>query len=186
MTDLVPVLVTPPAKRLISREDARQHLRVDAADDDVLVDGLVDAVTAYMDGRSGVLGRCLQRQTWKSFSAAIEDTRLPFPDAVTTGATVQYYDVANVLQTFNASWFAILADSMGSYLRIDPAAAIPAVYDRPDAVAITVTYGFDPVPSSLVTAAKILLSHFYETRDGSADLPAAFKALIAPYRHVGL
>ena len=62
-----PVLVTPPAETPVSRTEAKAHLRVDGTGDDDLIDGLIDAAVAHLDGYTGILGRCMVTQTWRQW-----------------------------------------------------------------------------------------------------------------------
>jgi hypothetical protein len=53
-------LVTLPNKSVLTHDEAKAHLRVD----DTLITALIAAATARLDGRDGILGRCLRSETW--------------------------------------------------------------------------------------------------------------------------
>ena len=74
-------LVTAATEPILTLEEAKLHLRVDHDDDDDLIEALVAAVTARLDGRDGILGRCLRAQTWELvLSASLTPTdRSSFP-----------------------------------------------------------------------------------------------------------
>lgn len=57
------VRVTAPDP-ILTLTEAKAHLRVDFADDDVLIAALVQAATDTIDGAQGWLGRALGPQTW--------------------------------------------------------------------------------------------------------------------------
>ena len=59
------VVVIPPAASPLSLDLAKAQLRVDPSngDDDLLIQSLIDTATAWLDGPSGWLGRCLMPQT---------------------------------------------------------------------------------------------------------------------------
>lgn len=59
------VVVTPPdaAHPVVSIDEAKAHMRVDGNDEDVLIQGLILAVTDWVAGPEGWLGRSLSPQT---------------------------------------------------------------------------------------------------------------------------
>jgi uncharacterized phiE125 gp8 family phage protein len=60
------VLITPPAADVLSRDEVKQHLRVDFSDDDALIDGFIAAAVNQLDpAAGGWLGRSLRPQTWE-------------------------------------------------------------------------------------------------------------------------
>ena len=69
---LAPVLITPPAGELVSVADAKLHCRVDYAEDDLLISGLISAAIGHLDAWGGVLGRCIMPQ-------AVSYTHLTLP-----------------------------------------------------------------------------------------------------------
>lgn len=89
-----PVLVIPPTGRILSLPEVKQHLRVDHAEEDALIDGLIDAAHSYLDGLDGPLGRCLTTQTWRLHLPTKGAYRLPYLDVVSvTGATWSGYTI---------------------------------------------------------------------------------------------
>lgn len=77
-------LITAPTAAVVTLADMKAYLRVDSADEDVVVQQLIDAAVAYLDGWGGVLGRCIMPQTW-AFEAVAGDVESPMPDV--TAAT---------------------------------------------------------------------------------------------------
>jgi uncharacterized phiE125 gp8 family phage protein len=57
-------LKTAPAEPPVGLDEVKAHLRVDFEDDDDLIEGLIDAATAHLDGFAGILGRAMVTQTW--------------------------------------------------------------------------------------------------------------------------
>lgn len=68
-----PVLVTPPAIAPVSLPEAKQQVREEAAgaDSDAVLTAYRDAAVGYLDGWSGILGRCLISQTCGRISTAL-------------------------------------------------------------------------------------------------------------------
>jgi uncharacterized phiE125 gp8 family phage protein len=56
-------VVTPPSATPISLAEAKDHLRVDWADDDASITRMIETATAMFDGPDATLGRCLMKQS---------------------------------------------------------------------------------------------------------------------------
>ncbi|MDW9877330.1 hypothetical protein GOA90_08745 [Sinorhizobium meliloti] len=195
---LRPIRISPAAAKPVSLEEARAHLRVDVDDENTLITALIDAATSYLDGWSGVLGRCLINQVWmQSFSdwPDCRSVRLPFPDV--SAATVKFFDADNVEQTVSASLFERFEDERGTIIRFRDEFTYPTVFDdRRDGVRVEFTAGYGAsatdVPTAVRHAMLLMIGHWYENREsvviGNAPeaLPLAFDALVAPFRRVGI
>lgn len=166
-----PTRVTAPAD-LITLDEAREQCRVDGSDENSLLQRAIDAAVSYLDGYTGVLGRCIVEQTWR-----IHVTRpgrtvlLPFPDIISVTAE--------------------FTDTEGGQVPVDlsdscPAANFGRVYGRP--LAITFKAGFGPieaVPPAIKQSALMLVDFFYSQRGGQSDgpgIPPEVDAMISPFR----
>lgn len=185
-----PELVTPADAPLLTRDEAKLQCRVELDDtfEDDLIDGLIRAATAYLDGYSGVLGRCLINQTWLvKFDTWAPCFRLPFPNV--SGVVVKWVDDAGSETVVDAASYRVLEDATSAYLRFSDSYGAPSGVATTAgwSVALTTGYGADAstVPDDIRLAAKMLVAHFYNEREG-AVLPAAVDILIAPYRRVWL
>lgn len=194
---LKPVRVSAPGVPLVSLEEAKAHCRVDHSDDDDLLNGLVAAATALLDGYSGVLGRALINQTWCINLCSWPPCRIRLPLApVSTIASIKYFDTANAEQDLAGSNFSLLEDALSPYAGWASNASLPSLFEREDAIAVEFIAGYgataDKVPEAIRLAAKLLVGDFYENREASIvgttaeELPFAVKALIAPFRRVGV
>jgi len=76
-----PVLVTPPADPVVSLSDLKDHLRIDADDENDLIKALEQAAVAHLDGWSGILGRAIMPQEWSQDFAPGEPVRCALPNA---------------------------------------------------------------------------------------------------------
>ncbi len=81
-----PIRVVGPTESAVTLDEMKDHLRINHSDQDALIQSLVDAAEAHLDGWRGVLGRCIMPQTWR-LSMKEGAYYLPFPDitAVTGG-----------------------------------------------------------------------------------------------------
>jgi uncharacterized phiE125 gp8 family phage protein len=73
------VVVTPPAP-IVSWEELKAHLRLDTSEEQDYVEGLAAAATAWIDGPSGWLGRCIgvQRLEYRVDEPCSPVIRLPY------------------------------------------------------------------------------------------------------------
>lgn len=184
-----------PAEALLTLAEVKTHLRIDHAEEDDYLSGLVEAATAHLDGRAGILGRALVTQTWAqdwSGFPALDCIRLPLPDV--QSATITYHDDDDTEQAFGGDQWHLTQDARSSLILLNRAASWPAAGGRPDAVTITMVAGFGAagdVPRPIRTAALMLLASWYENREAVnvgnivSVLPIAVDALLTPYRRVG-
>lgn len=199
MSSLVPVRVTAPAALPITLAEAKAHCRVSHSDDDTLISALIAAAVSHVDGRGGILGRCLIDQTWRQdFPGWPDDDRIRLPFSnVSSITSVVYFDASGTQQTLSASLYWLQADALSSYLWLREAFPIPNLDDdRPDPVRVTFVAGYGDaaaVPPAIKAALLLLIGHLYENREASLvgqiqveQLPLGFRALIDPYRQVGL
>lgn len=192
---LKPVRTVAPAVMPVSLAEAKAHCRVDTADDDALLTGLIGAAVSHLDGYGGILGRAIMAQTWaQDFDGfGTDGLRLPVGDLISV-TSIAYHDTANQMQTLANSVYTAFSDERGPFVTLRPDQAWPLTYGRVDAVRVTWVAGFgaaaDDVPAAIRHAILMIVGHWYENRETSivgapvAPLPLAVDALIAPYRQV--
>jgi uncharacterized phiE125 gp8 family phage protein len=185
-------LVTPPAVLPLTLTQVKQHLRVDHDDEDATIAAILSAATSHLDGREGLLGRCLLEQTWElrldafpcrwtgqtvTRDRAIEVPLPPLREVV----SVKYVDENGDLQTLAPSVYQIIAGGFG-LARIAEAwgQSWPVTRDEPDAVRVTFKAGYaaateesppaagEGVPTVLLHALKLIAGHLYEHREAVA------------------
>lgn len=184
---------------LISTDDMKGYLKVDYNDDDTLIDDLIAAAAAHMDGRDGVLGRALLTQTW---TLALDDfpcetwddpyagIRVPLPPLQSV-SSITYLDGLGVEQTLATSVYAVDTASQPGIISLKNGQSWPSVQDVRNAVTITFVAGYGAtdaaLPRPLRLAAQQLVATWYDNRGSvvigtiSSALPHAFPRLIAPY-----
>jgi uncharacterized phiE125 gp8 family phage protein len=190
-------LVAPAA--LLTLADARNWLRIEGTDHDQSIQQALDAAVQYLDGWSGITGRCLVTQTWLSYAVQFPGTDgfLDLPLAPCASITaVRWRNAAGALTTLSAAAYALVATNTGPALWFDPqaglAAPLPSPAVRPDGVEIEAIYGQSAaeVPAPLKQAVLQLTAHWFENRGAAAFgggfglLPIGVRSLIAPFRRV--
>ncbi len=213
---LAPVRVTAPAASPVSLSEVKAHCQVSGSASDTVLQVMLDAAVAYLDGWSGILGRCLINQVWRMDLCewpASRIIRLPFPNV--SAATVKYFDADNVEQTVDGSLHAVLHDARGSYVRLSDSFTSPGLHDdRADAVQVTFTAGYGSagtdVPAAIRAAILLSVQSMFSMQQagnvlvrseevegiGRVDyavsdqagvvIERAVAALVAPYRRVGV
>lgn len=196
---LAPVLVSAPAVSIVTVDEAKQHARIDSDIEDSLIEAKIAAVVGYLDGWSGILGRCLINQTWRidrpAFPAC-DWIRLPLAP-VSSVSSVTYYDTSDASQTLATSVYAgPFTDAIGPYLRLKWGQTWPSTYERDDAVSVTFVAGYgaaaSAVPAAIKAAALLMVGDLQEFREtavmgvSSSDvrMSPTVDALLRPYRRV--
>lgn len=171
-------VVTPPASDPVTLDEAKEHLRVDIADDDTLITVLISAATEYV---ATVTRRSIMTQTLKlvlpEFPADSDLIRLPYPPFYTISiGQVQYRDATDgTLQTWDsANYEVVQTGALCHCLRYVLNGAWPtSVLDAVDAVQITYAAGeasAADVDERIKLAIKLLVGHWYENREDTTPL----------------
>jgi uncharacterized phiE125 gp8 family phage protein len=184
-----PVRISPPAKAPIHVDDAKVFLRVDGADDDVLIQGLIAAAVDHLDGRTGLLGRCLVTQVWQYKTIAFQrKISLGMPGA--TAAVVRYLDRDGAMQELSGDDIALVEEVRGSCIVF--ADHQPVIgWHGPATIDVTFGTAEDKVPAAIVQAIRMLVAHWYANREAvttgsAAAIPMGVDMLIAPYRWISI
>jgi len=190
----MPVRVaTAPAAEPISTTEAKLHLRVDAEDDDTLIDDLILTARRHVEQRTwrSLITQTLEL-TLESLPAGARDIYLP-GGPVQSITTFAYVDTDGDSQTLNTS-----SDiQLSNYT--EPPWLVPAYETnwpttRNQVAGATITYvagygtsGTD-VPQDILAAMYLLIGNLYENRSnhplvpvGSVTESTAIDALLRPY-----
>ncbi len=183
-------LLSGPAAEPLTRAEAKAFLRVETDAEDALIDALIAAARRHVEAQTG---RILMEQTWR-FSLDRWPLRSVIPAPVAPVRSILSATVAAADGTPGAlpeGALTLVGDRAPALIRVAPArVAAPLVSHGGIIITLLAGYGTaDNVPADLVQAVRLMLAHLYEHRDGPGDatqLPAAARALIAPYRVVRL
>jgi len=175
---------TAPASEPRDVVELKQHIRQDISDEDDYLGSLISASRQWIEM---YLGRQLITATWTlTLDAFPADgvMELPRPPLLTV-ASVKYYDVARVQQTFAASGYHthVFAGPEAGPGRIElaPGTAWPTVYSGEGAVQIAFTAGYgatgSTVPPQIRQAILLHAAEMYERREqvivGAISTPVA-------------
>ncbi|SHF67435.1 phage conserved hypothetical protein, phiE125 gp8 family [Loktanella atrilutea] len=182
---LRPVRITPPDWAPIKVEEAKLFLRVDGAEEDALIEGLIAAAVDHLDGRSGILGRCMVTQVWR-YQAQCLHAQFDFDMPGATAATVRFVDATGETQAVTLPNDRLVETVRGSSLIVSDADPL-AAWRGPAMIDATFGTAVDDVPPALVQAVRMLVAHWYANREAvvtrsAAPLPLGVQMLIAPYR----
>lgn len=181
--------VSPPVVSPVTRDELKLHARVDGNTEDDLLDDLIATATAFLDGKDGLLGRCLITQTLRlSLGAFPAEVVLPLPPAQVV-TSVTYLDADGIEQTLAPSAYRVIGGDPGKVFPVD---SWPATKADPEAVKIEFRAGYGDLASDVPAPIKrAILEHCtlaYETRSMATFasmpnmMPLGYDALIEPYR----
>lgn len=189
-----PVKTVAPAA-LITYAEAKLHLRLDSDEEQTLVEQLISAATEHLDGYTGILGRCLVTQTWRQdFDAFCQVLRLPLVAATITEMRA-YAEDDNTGSVVTSTNYELLEDALGSYVRFIDDYTFPSSVRETRGVRVTFTAGYgaaSSVPQAIKQAMLLMIGHWYATREAVnignivSELPIGARALLAPYRRIGV
>lgn len=183
-------LITAPAVKPVDVATARAHLELGGnTAHDAKITAMIDAAVAHLDGRDGVLGRCLIEQEWKATLDAFPcgPIFLPLP-ALRSVTSVKYVDSSGVEQTLAPAAYKVELGEQGA---IWPVYGTSWPSTRGDRGGVTVQYvaGYGiaatDVPQALRSAILLIVGDLFENREGQGAPLAANPTvdnLIFPYR----
>jgi uncharacterized phiE125 gp8 family phage protein len=171
-------VIIEPASEPISLVRAKQHLRVDSADEDALI---IDFITAARQYAESYIDRAIATQTRDLTLDAFCNSLRTEP--IQSIISVKYLDQNHVEQVVDSTNYHVNA----------LAGVVQAINAWPSAAnisgAITVRYeaGMASIPLSIAQAILMLVAHWYEQREASMrsvsrEVEFSVHALLAPYR----
>jgi len=176
----------------ISLVDAKAHLNITASDDDTYITSLINAAVNYVENYTG---RALHAQTFTQYRDSLATKMTLAHHPILDVTTLKYYDSDGNQQTLSSALYRV--DAVAG--RITPAygATWPAARAMTNTVEIAYRAGYvdtaaspdtGTIPDGLIHAAKIIMSNFYENREGAvvgkhvANVPHSATSLMDAFR----
>jgi uncharacterized phiE125 gp8 family phage protein len=168
-------IVTPPAVLPVSVAEAKAYARINADDDDDVIEGLIAAARDHVEqATSRVSVATTFLLTLDEFPP--NEIRLPRSPLLSVDSVV-YDDSAGDAHTIAASEYTVDDKSQPGW--IVPATSWPATFSGINSVRIQFIAGYavgsppdtSNIPSRALVAIKALVSHWYDERDPVPDTP---------------
>jgi uncharacterized phiE125 gp8 family phage protein len=179
-----------PALRPLTLAEAKAHMRVEDSDEDSVIERLIDAAVAGIEGPKG-LGIAVMKRQWKltldCFPRTIE---IPI-NQVSTIDKIEYVDNAGDIQTLAASKYRVDLDTEPARIERAYNAEWPTALDVIGAVTVTFTAGYEgseDVPADLKAGLLLTIGHLYEHRESVVagvsmqEVPQGAMAIFERYR----
>jgi uncharacterized phiE125 gp8 family phage protein len=175
-------LVTAPAEDIITLDDVRLHLRLDAEGsppthpDDPRLERLIASAQNLLDGKDGFLGLCLVTQTWDYFIDGFADQIILPLAPVQSITSITYVDENGATQTLSSDVYSLKKGDPGVVVKAFNK-SWPSVRAQPDAVKIRFVAGFGDVaavPARIKEYALAFIQSAYE--NGSLLTPMNLNA----------
>ena len=179
--------VTVPPEPVVTLEEAKLHLRVDAGDDDTLISALIDAATQHIDGPMGWLGRALGVQTIEARAAFFDASKWTLPCPPVIGVTsIEYVDSSGVVRLLDETSYEVRGHAIVRAF----GKSWPSVRRDDESVRVTYTAGYETMPAPIRAAILLMVGDLYAFRETAIDdgrpgvIPMATPVanLLAPYR----
>lgn len=183
-------LVTAPTEEAIDVAFVKTLLSIDHNDHDLRFAALIGAVTDYLDGPTGILGRAILQQTWLLELERWPD-RLAIPVEPVSAVAVSWFDSDDAETALSATTYEIVStpESRPELIWND-SAVLPQLGPRMFPVRVEITAGAvnaEAVPKSLREAMGLLAAHWYEHRaavssPAAVEMPFGISAMLARHR----
>lgn len=180
-------LITAPTVEPVTLAEARNHLRVDTADDDALIQRCLVSARRWAEMYTR---RAFVTQTWEAFYPRwLQAFEVPLPPLQAV-AQVSYRTSANVLLVVPPATYIVDVFSSPGRVVLASGQAWPGDslwLVHPIAVRFTAGYGLAAaVPDDIKSAILLMTGYLYEYREQAAHpapkaLPFAAENLLMPY-----
>jgi len=190
--------VAPPENPVTTAE-VKSQARIDTTAEDSLIDRLISAATASIEGPYGI-GIALVEQTWELkldwFPLEIQLPLYP----VLSVESIKYIDTEGTEQTLDSSVYRVDTHSNPARITLEWNETWPSTRLISNAVTVTFKAGYAVegsdyqanVPQDLRHAITLLVAHWYENREAVSTnatpnrMPMAADAILERYRVPGV
>jgi uncharacterized phiE125 gp8 family phage protein len=185
------LLTLPPAVEPISLVEAKAHLRVDHAADDVFISALIVAARRQIEARTSL---CLIQQNWSVFFdrwPAHPALSIPLDPLIAVNEVVIYGD-ADAASTIEPAHYFVDRAQLPARVILRQGRTVPQPGRIANGIEVKVTAGFGAtaasVPQDIKQALLLTVGAWFANRgeERGGDLPLMAVGLIRPYRTVRL
>lgn len=156
-----------PTSAPITLSEAKAHLRVDASDEDALIQRLINSAVAKIDGVDGI-GYCMMTQTWVATLDAFPAGTIVLPLAPFNAlVSIAYTDTSGNPQTMDAADYNVVGGATPAFVEPIYGGSWPSARDVSGAVSVTFRVGSATaaeVPGDLVEAMFKMIESWFEVR----------------------
>jgi len=146
---------------LVSLDQLKDHLAItDDTNEDTRLTLMLGSSRDLIERETNY---CFTSQVWTQTHADFPSDWLDLDKLPITNLVVKYYDADNVLTTLNSSNYYLVQNDQ--YASIKPVDDWPTVYDRPEAVQLTLTCGVASVQPAIQHACLMLCAAWSENRE---------------------
>lgn len=157
------VTVTTQPDPLVTLDEAKVALGESGSDRDNLIEGLILAAQAELDGPKGWVGTTIAPQTLAVTFDGFDDCVMRLPGPVIAPVTVTYLDEDGAEQTPSDTIYTLLSDGR---LVLTPEESWPSTYSRDEAVTVTYQAGIDDADDPRIQLMKTaIIMHVRMTLD---------------------
>lgn len=180
--------ISAPTESPVTLDDIKAFARVDSAHEDSVLQAHIEAAVNLLDGPTGILGRAIVTQTWL-LELPAWPASLVIPVEPVQSVSVSYLDADGVERTVDAGAYYISAyPGQAPVLHWATSWSAPALaQDGTFPVRLEIVAGFGPassVPAALAQAIMMMVTHWFDNRDLSGQIPLTASAMLARYRRV--
>ena len=178
-------VTTSPVLLPVDVAEVKERLVIEHNDDEPLLYSLITEATDWAEHYTQ---RRFMRQTVTYYFDHFDDC-LQLQETNIVNAVVNYNDTDGISQTLPDTNYYL--DSVIYPARLTPITNWPVTADKPNAITIVVTVGYDDalaVPAGIKTGILLLVGHLYEHRSSvitgtiTAEMPLSAKSFLQPYR----
>ena len=173
--------LTPPVSEPVNVAELRSFCRQDLLDDDAELADLAFSCREFIERSFNIQ---MLTATWELTLDAFPEGVIYLPRPPLASVTsIQYYDSANVLQTWSNTNYRVLTTEEPGF--IEAVDSWPNTYERSDAVKVTYVAGWSHrtlIPAGLTQAIKTRVRWMYEGQPGDPDKhERRISSLLGPY-----
>lgn len=180
-----PATVAAPSPEPLSLDRAKLHLRVDASDEDTLLNSLISAARSHLENACGTR---FARRTGVALNCDAFADLARLPEAPVASVTsIAYVDTDGAPQTLSSNVYELRSDGVEAAIVLKAGQSWPATQEG-SRITVTAVIGYTTPPEEIVLAMSMLVAHFYDNRSAvvlgetAAEYPFAVNAMICNHR----